>query len=168
MVGMYVCVSQGCLWALACSLSPAHSETLLPPEDSPPTASEMEDSVCAGHLRFRGVGLQQTHSILACPLTHRGPLLPYSEPTESHAKQLALCVLPGSPHKALAMGRAPGHWRRVTAHPWGPSMLLQTLSSTGKLATQVQVLTRAQLTMGWWINPLSFQVPPGQVGIDQH
>ena len=50
----------------------------------------------------------------------------------------------------------------MTAHPWGPSMLLQTQSSIGKLATQVQVLTRAQLTMGWWVNPLSFQVSSGQ------
>lgn len=87
--------------------------------------------MCRGHLRLReGQDLQQLHSIPACPLAHKGSLFPSSEPAESHTKQLALCMLSGSLHKALAMGG-----RRVTAHPWGPSMLPLTLSSTGKLAT---------------------------------
>ena len=51
-----MCVSQGRLWALARSRSPAHSNTLWPPEDPPPTASEAEDPACRGHLRFRGGG----------------------------------------------------------------------------------------------------------------
>lgn len=92
--------------------------------------------MCRGHLRLReGRDLQQLHSNPACPLAHKGSLFPSSEPAESHTKQLALCMLSGSLHKALAMGRAPRHRRRVTAHPWGPSMLPLTLSSTGKLAT---------------------------------
>ena len=122
-----------------------------------------------GHLRLReGVDLQQLHSIPACPLTHKGSPFPRSEPAESHTKQLALCMLSGSLHKTLAVGRAPCHRRRVTAHAWGPSVLLLTLSSTGKLATRVHVLTPAQLTMGPWISPLSFQVPPRHVGTGQY
>lgn len=111
--------SPGSLWGIAGSLSSAHYDSLLPPEDSTPTASDVKDSV---YRRLpeaqRGVGSYTINSTSTAP---QGSLLPSSEACGSLGPTACALCFPGLSTKTWLWARFPGHPRTTYSTAPGDS-----------------------------------------------